>query len=64
MFITRSPCILASDARRIKVLKRKPKKMSKSDYKWLQNMYFGVVIFGKPVRGNRSPPTMIADGDL
>ena len=64
VFITRSPCIKASDGRRIRVVTNKPDHMTEKDYIWLKSMPFGVAIFGLPVPGNRPAPTMIASGDL
>lgn len=64
MFITRSPCIRASDGRRINVVSAKPPNMELDVYKWLNTLSFGVVIFGFPLKGKKPAPTMIAGGDL
>jgi hypothetical protein len=64
VFITRSPCILASDACVLKVVTTKPKHMRKEDFEWLNSLPFGIVIFGFPKNGMKPLPTMIANGDL
>ena len=64
IFITRSPCIKASDGRRIKVVTKKPASMTDEDYQWLNSLYFGTVIFGFPEPECKSSPELIADGDL
>jgi RNA dependent RNA polymerase. len=64
VFITRSPCILATDACVIKVVTSKPKHMRKDDFEWLNSLPFGIVIFGFPKNGMKPLPPMIANGDL
>jgi hypothetical protein len=64
VFITRSPCIKADDGRRIKVLRKKPKSITKEAYEWLNKMPFGIVIFGFPKPGCKPAPVLIANGDL
>jgi len=64
IFITRSPCIKASDGRRIKVVTKKPASMTNEDYQWLNSLPFGAVIFGFPEPGCKPIPELIADGDL
>ncbi|KAL3827116.1 hypothetical protein ACHAXA_002351 [Cyclostephanos tholiformis] len=64
LFITRSPCLEATDGRVIKVVRTKPDGMENDDWNFLQSLTFGAVIFGDPKQGDRSLPELIADGDL
>ena len=64
LFITRSPCIKASDGHLIKVLTSKPDSMADEEYEWLNNLSFGAVIFGFSKEGMLSTAERIAQGDL
>ncbi|KAL3778522.1 hypothetical protein ACHAW5_005648 [Stephanodiscus triporus] len=64
LFIARSPSLLATDGRVIKLVKTKPDEMENDDWDFLQSLTFGAVIFGNPKTGNRPLPELIAGGDL
>ena len=65
IFITRAPCIEADDGRLLPVVTTKPRSMSKKDWEWLNELAFGVVIFGFPQSKKTTPlPETIAAGDL
>lgn len=64
IFITRFPCVKASDGRLVEVMRSKPDDMTESDYNWLRSLPLGVVIFGLPRNGCLSIPQQIANGDL
>jgi len=64
VFITRSPCIKASDGRMIKVITSRPAEMTVDEYDWLNMISFGAVIFGFSKKGMLSTPERIAHGDL
>ena len=64
LFVTRSPCIRASDGRLLKVVRSKPKSMDESSWNFLMDLPFGVIIFSKPKIGFKSTPELIANGDL
>ena len=64
IFITRYPCVKASDGRLVEVMRSKPDDMAVSDYDWLNSLPLGVVIFGLPKNGCLSIPQQIANGDL
>jgi hypothetical protein len=65
VFITRSPCLEASDAKLLPLLLEKPSSMTQFQWDWMRKLPFGAVIFGNPIK--ESEPTLpetIADGDL
>jgi len=64
IFVTRSPCMEAEDGRVIKVLRTKPDDMENTEWKFLQSLNFGALIFGDPRPGDRAMPELIAGGDL
>jgi hypothetical protein len=64
IFVTRSPCMEAEDGRVIKVVKTKPDDMENTEWKFLQSLTFGALIFGNPRPGDRAMPELIAGGDL
>jgi hypothetical protein len=64
IFVTRSPCMEAEDGRVIKVVKTKPDDMENTEWKFLQSLTFGALIFGNPRPGDRAMPDFIAGGDL
>jgi hypothetical protein len=64
LFIARSPSLLATDGRVIKVVNTKPDEMENDDWDFLQSLTFGAVIFGNPKTGDRPLPELIAGGDL
>ena len=65
IFITRSPCIGAGDGKLLPVVTTKPCSMPMQDWKWLNNLGFGVVIFGAPQSKDTTPlPETITAGDL
>lgn len=64
IFITRSPCIKCSDARRLPVIRQRPASMTEDEWTFLESLHFGAVIFGFPNKGFKSLPEMIASGDL
>jgi hypothetical protein len=64
VFITRSPCIRASDGKKIKVMTTKPSSMSDESYNILRSLPFGLIIFGFPPDKMKAIPELIAEGDL
>ena len=64
IFVTRSPCVKASDAHMIPLVTEKPGGMSQEDWNWLQALPFGGIIFGNPDPGIQPLPVQIANGDL
>jgi len=64
IFVTRSPSMEADDGRVIKVLRTKPDDMENMEWKFLQSLTFGALIFGDPRPGDRAMPELIAGGDL
>ena len=64
IFITRSPCLEAEDARKLPVITSKPSGMSLENWNFLDGLSFGSVIFANPKPGETPIPVMIADGDL
>ncbi|GFH55679.1 hypothetical protein CTEN210_12155 [Chaetoceros tenuissimus] len=64
IFITRFPCVKASDGRLVEVMRSKPDDMTESDYNWLQSLPLGIVIFGLPRNECLTIPQQIANGDL
>lgn len=64
IFITRSPCLEAADARMVPVVSSKPPNMSDENWAFLQSLSFGSVVFANPKPGETPMPVMIADGDL
>lgn len=64
VFITRSPCIRASDGKKINVMTTKPPSMSDESYSFLTSLPFGLIIFGFPTDKMKATPELIAEGDL
>jgi len=65
VFITRSPCMEASDAKVLPNITTKPDEISSADWKFLQGLPFGAIIFGNPSRCEEMTlPESIAGGDL
>ena len=65
IFVTRSPCLEAADARKLPmVVTSKPSGMSLENWNFLEGLSFGSVIFANPKPGEAPLPVMIADGDL
>jgi len=64
VFVTRSPCLEVTDARKIPVVTTKPADMSEEDWNFLQGLSFGSIMFANPKPGEIPMPLMIADGDL
>jgi hypothetical protein len=48
VFITRYPCLEASDAKIFALLVAKPCRVSQAYWEWLQELPFGAVVFGNP----------------
>ena len=64
IFVTRSPCIEASDGRKVPVVTTRPSHMSSENWMFLQSFSFGSIIFANPKIGELPMPVLIADGDL
>lgn len=64
IFVTRMPCTAREDGRKFRAITQKPPGMSTDDWKWLNNMQFGVIIFSNPRPGMMSIPERISNGDL
>lgn len=64
IFVTRSPCTKVSDARMLPMVTNKPASMIQCDWKWLNTLPFGAIIFANPNKGNEPLPAQIANGDL
>lgn len=64
IFVTRSPCAKASDARMIPMVRSKPDEMAQLDWDWLNSLPFGAIIFANPKKGIEPLPAQIASGDL
>ncbi|CAJ1958926.1 unnamed protein product [Cylindrotheca closterium] len=64
LFVTRLPCYAREHGRKFRAITQKPRQMSSADWEWLNNLYFGVVIFSNPRLGMMSIPERIASGDL
>jgi hypothetical protein len=65
VFITRYPCLEASDANILPLLVAKPCRTSQSNWEWLQELPFGAVVFGNPnTKGKTTLPETIASGEL
>ena len=64
IFVTRSPCVKASDARMVPMVTSKPDAMSQQDWDWLSAFPFGTLIFANPDEGFEPLPAQIAKGDL
>lgn len=64
IFVTRSPCAKASDARMIPMVTSKPDGMAQLDWDWLNSLPFGAIIFANPKKGVEPLPAQIACGDL
>ena len=64
IFVTRSPCTKVSDARMLPMVTNKPASMTQHDWKWLNTVPFGAIIFASPNKGKEPLPAQIANGDL
>ena len=64
IFVTRSPCTKVSDARMLPMVTNKPASMIQRDWKWLNTLPFGAIIFANPNKGKEPLPAQIANGDL
>ena len=64
IFVTRSPCAKASDARMIPMVISKPDGTTQLDWDWLNSLPFGAIIFANPKKGAEPLPAQIASGDL
>ena len=64
IFVTRSPCAKASDARMTPMVTSKPDGMAQLDWDWLNSLPFGAIIFANPKKGIEPLPAQIASGDL
>jgi hypothetical protein len=65
IFITRSPCVNPDDVQMLPLLTKRPPKMPFADWKWLNQLPFGAVIFPLCQSPNETPlPETIAAGDL
>lgn len=64
LFVSRFPCTEAADGKLLPVLRRKPAHMSDSAWNSLNELHFGVIVFGNPPPGCVPLPQTIAAGDL
>ena len=64
IMVTRFPCTEASDLLKLPLVKSKPHQMDDEQWNFLNNLHFGVILFGNPGNGHGPLPPMIANGDL
>lgn len=64
MCFTRHPCTERSDLVTIDCVRSHPPTMLNEDWKFLQSLPFGMVVFAAPIDGKTPIPHCIADGDL
>jgi len=64
LFVSRFPCTEAADGRMLPMVRTKPASMAESDWLWMNDLHFGVVVFGNPLLGCIPLPQTIAGGDL
>jgi len=64
IFVTRSPCAKASDARMLPMITSKPDAMAQPDWDWFNTLAFGTIIFANPKKGVEPLPAQVANGDL
>jgi hypothetical protein len=65
VFITRYPCLEASDVKILPLLVAKRCRMYQANWEWLQELSFGEVVFGNlKTKGETTLPETIACGDL
>ena len=63
IFMTRIPSMKCSQATMMRVIIKKPKGMTDSEFEWLEELPFGAIIFGFPSEGKLPIPEVIG-GDL
>jgi ribosomal protein L24 len=64
LFVTRSPCMGPCDGRMLEQVTKKPDSMSEENWKWLESLHFGAIIFSNPLAGEKPLPELVASGDL
>jgi hypothetical protein len=64
IFVTRFPCVEASDGRMLPILQTKPSNMCEGDWDFLSSLQFGAILFADSLPGCVPLPATIASGDL
>mmetsp|Transcript_4350 Transcript_4350/g.5563 ORF Transcript_4350/g.5563 Transcript_4350/m.5563 type:complete len:278 (+) Transcript_4350:161-994(+) len=69
IYVTRFPCMEASDGLLLPTIQNKPRAMSEEDWEWLLQLPFGAIVFSMPGEEQkcaelRTLPSLVAAGDL